>query len=77
MQEWTIRDVRELIWKINERAKNLDWDSERQVAKLYHDVTLLNAIIHVRRWELWEENDTSHQEEMMLRKQQEKKDADI
>ena len=57
MQEWTIKDVRELICKLNERAKNLDWDSEKQIAALYGDVIFLHAIVHARRWELWEEND--------------------
>lgn len=54
MSDWTIKDVRELLWKINERAKTLDWDLEQQVARLYRDVIFLEAIIYARRWELYE-----------------------
>ena len=57
MSEWTVKDVRELLWKINERAKTLDWDSEQQVARLYRDVIFLEAIIYARRWELYESNE--------------------
>lgn len=57
MSEWTIEDLRELLWKINERAKTLDWDSEQQVARLYRDVIFLEAIIYARRWELYEGNE--------------------
>lgn len=49
--------MRELLWKINERAKTLDWDSEQQVARLYRDVIFLEAIIYARRWELYESNE--------------------
>lgn len=59
MSEWTVKDVRELLWKINERAKTLDWDSEQQVARLYRDVIFLEAIIYARRWELYESNERS------------------
>ncbi len=57
MNEWTIKDVRELLWKINERAKTLDWDSEQQVARFYRDVMFLEAIIYARRWELYESDE--------------------
>lgn len=57
MSEWTIKDVRELLWKVNEHAKTLDWDSEQQVARLYRDVIFLEAIIYARRWELYERDE--------------------
>lgn len=55
MTEWTIKDVREMLKEITERAETIDWDSEYQVARLYRDVIFLEAIIYARRWELYEE----------------------
>lgn len=57
MEEWTIRDVRELLWELNERAKKLDWNSEKQMYAFYGNVIFLNAIIHARWLELLEKND--------------------